>query len=79
MLELYYSETCPYCKKVISNFDNQKIIYKPMDVTLRENYERLLVLGHMSQVPFLYDTDKDVKMYESDKIIEYVEKNYRAA
>ena len=39
--------------------------------------EALLVkLGGKAQVPFLVDTDRDVRMYESDDIIQYLNEHY---
>ena len=48
------------------------IKFNKYDVSEPENYEALQELGGKSQVPFLIDEDNDVKMYESDEIIEYL-------
>ena len=78
MLELYQIEQCPYCKKV-----RQKLTELNIDFICRnvENGTRkrgiLLTLGGKNQVPFLVDLDKDVFMYESDHIVEYLEQNYK--
>lgn len=74
MLELFILETCPYCKKVMRFFDENDIKYKKMDITNEENLEMLIELGGKRQVPFLYDKDNGIKMYESDDIIDYVKK-----
>lgn len=74
MLELYVMESCPYCKKVMSYLDENNVSYSKMDISNRENYDALLNLGGMEQVPFLNDTENNVKMYESDDIIKYVSK-----
>jgi glutaredoxin len=74
MLELYVMESCPYCKKVMSFLDENNVSYSKMDISNRENYDALLNLGGMEQVPFLNDTENNVKMYESDDIIKYVSK-----
>lgn len=74
MLELYYSESCPYCRKVINFFTENNIEYEPKDINERENFERLMEMGKISQIPFLIDTDNDVMLYESDKIIDYAER-----
>ena len=71
MLDLYYSPTCPYCSKVIQFFEDNHIDFMPKDVTYSINYDDLMTLGKIAQVPFLVDTDNDIRMYESDKIIEY--------
>lgn len=36
----------------------------------------LIEKGGKRQVPYLVDTDKDVAMYESNDIIEYIRDNY---
>ena len=72
MLELYVSETCPYCRKVMDFFEENNINYAKKNVAEPENLNILLKTGGKAQVPFLIDTDKNVSMYESDDIIEYV-------
>lgn len=73
MLELYYTESCPYCRKVINFFKENNIEFEPKDVNERENYDKLMELGKVSQIPFLIDTATGKMLYESDKIIEYAE------
>ncbi len=72
MLDLYVLETCPYCKKVMEFMKENNIEFNKLDVTQPEHYEALQELGGKSQVPFLIDNDNDVKLYESDEIIEYL-------
>ena len=74
MLELYYMQSCPYCKNVVDYFDDNDIDYTLKDVYNSENYERLMELGGEAQVPVLVDTDNLRHMYESDEIINYVSK-----
>ena len=74
MLELFYSESCPYCRKVINYFNEHNIEHELKDINERENFERLMEMGKISQIPFLIDTDNNVMMYESDKIIDYAER-----
>jgi glutathione S-transferase len=38
--------------------------------------EELKKLGGKTQVPYLVDPERNVKMYESDDIIAYVEEHY---
>ena len=77
MIELYQFEECPYCSKV-----RQKLTELHIDWIARTapkgsaQREKLVELGGKEQVPFLYDQKKGVKMYESDDIIAYLEKEY---
>ena len=75
MYELYVLDTCPYCHRVMEFFDNNNIKYLKKVVTDAENGDELLRLGGKEQVPFLYEPEKDIKMYESDKIMEFVSEN----
>lgn len=71
MFDLYISETCPYCRKVMDYFEENGIIYNKKNVVEPENLNMLLKLGGKAQVPFLDDFENNVSMYESDDIIEY--------
>lgn len=71
MFDLYISETCPYCRKVIDFFEENNIKYNKKNVIEPENLNMLLKLGGKAQVPFLDDFEKNVSMYESDDIIQY--------
>ena len=77
MIELYYSQTCPYCQKVLSFFKENDIDFKAKDVSDPINYAELIKIGKIAQVPFLFDREKDEKMYESDIIIDYVNRYYK--
>lgn len=72
MLELFYSPTCPYCRKVLDYFEDENIDFERKDVSDKENYNKLMQTGKIAQVPFLIDTDNNKQMYESDEIIKYV-------
>ncbi len=73
MLLLYVLEGCPYCKKVINHLEEKNIEHRRLDVNDPVNMDELLHLGGEDQVPFLVDTEHNVKMYESDEIIQYLE------
>lgn len=76
MLKLYTTPICPYCDYVKAEFAKLGVKYETVDASLPENREELIKLGGKSQVPFLVDTDKNVKMYESRDIVKYVKKTY---
>lgn len=39
-------------------------------------YEELFDVGDQDQTPFLVDTQREVALYESDDIVEYLENHY---
>ena len=73
MLELFYSETCPYCQKVINYFKSTGIDFIPKNINIGENYDTLIKRGGIAQVPFLVDKKNDKQLYESVEIISYVQ------
>ena len=75
MYELYVQENCPYSIKVMDYLEKNNIKYLKKLITEKDNLTKLLNLGGKDQVPFLYDVANDLKMYESDEIIQYLEKN----
>ena len=72
MLDLYIMETCPYCKKVLAFMDEMGIMCNKIDIENKKNEETLITLGGKRQVPFLVDKDRNIQMYESNDIIEYL-------
>lgn len=72
MFDLYILKTCPYCKKVIEFMDENNIKYSLKDVADSDKYNELIKIGGKSQVPFLVDNNSNVKLYESDEIIDYL-------
>lgn len=77
MIELYISETCPYCSKVMDYFDENDIEYIKHDVSEPRNIKLLLEKGGKAQVPFMVDDEHDLSLYESDDIIDYAKRLYR--
>lgn len=77
MLELYVMEDCPYCQKVRRKMNQMGLdfIYRSY---LKANGEDnwAYKIGGQTQVPLLVDQSKNVVMYESSDIIEYLEENY---
>lgn len=72
MLDLFMLETCPYCKKVMNYMDEHNIKYRKIDISNKASEESLINIGGKRQVPFLVDHDRNLQMYESNDIIEYV-------
>ncbi len=72
MFDLYIMETCPYCKKVMSFLEEKGIEYNKVDIAEKSNEEALIKMGGKRQVPFLVDKDRNIQMYESMDIIEYI-------
>lgn len=74
MFDIYILETCPYCQKVINFMKEKNIQFHKFDISNNDNKLRLLALGGKEQVPFLFNEDTNEKMYESDDIIKYLER-----
>lgn len=72
MLDLFVLESCPYCKKVIDFLNERGIDYRKIDISNKISEEALIKLGGKRQVPFLLDKKRNIQMYESDDIIEYL-------
>lgn len=72
MLDLFVLESCPYCIKVMKFLDNEHMKYNKIDISNKESEESLIQIGGKRQVPFLVDKDRNIQMYESDDIIEYL-------
>ena len=76
MIDLFVQNDCPYCKKVTSFLNDNKISFNKYDISDDDNVLRLLTFGGKEQVPFLYDNKNDTRLYESEDIINYISKNY---
>ena len=72
MLELFILETCPYCLKVMDFLEKEGIKYHKIDISNKESEESLIQIGGKRQVPFLVDTERNIQMYESNDIVEYL-------
>ncbi len=73
MFDLYIMESCPYCQKVMAYLDEKGINYRKYDINKNSDYKKdLIAIGGKEQVPFLYNEETDDRLYESDKIIEYL-------
>lgn len=72
MIRLFMLDTCGYCKKIIEYLNENNIPYEKIDISEKENEEALVRIGGKRQVPFIIDTDKNIEMYESNDILEYL-------
>ena len=72
MLDLFVLESCPYCKKVMDFLEKEDIKYRKIDISDKDSENSLIQIGGKRQVPFLIDTERNIQMYESDDIIEYL-------
>ena len=78
MFELYQFEECPFCVKVRAKLTELGIdfICRQAPHHLPEKRKRVIEIGGKNQVPLLVDKENNVVMYESDDIIEYLEKRF---
>lgn len=65
-------ESCPYCKKVMKYMDENGMKYNKIDISNTASEEALINIGGKRQVPFIVDKDRNIQMYESSDIIEYL-------
>lgn len=83
MLELYQAEGCPYCEKVrekLTGLGVSYVVHNPRTAggerRNEQTHEELVALGGEDQIPFLVDTDREVTLYESDDIVDHLERHY---
>ena len=77
MLTLYYKESCPFSPRVMQIAENLGVELDLKDIESDAAIAaELISKGGKPQVPFLVDTDKDVAMYETNDIIDYIRDNY---
>ena len=77
MIDLFVSDHCPYCKKVMDFAQECGIKFNKINIENEDNVLRLLTIGGKEQVPFLYDPSDDTRMYESEDIIQYLKDLYQ--
>ena len=76
MLSLYYKELCAFCQRVLQMAENLGVEFDLKDIEDDAIAAELVEKGGKRQVPYLVDTDKDIAMYESNDIIDYIRDNY---
>lgn len=78
MLELYQFESCPFCVKVRAKLTELGVdfISRQASHHLPKLRKRVVEIGGQDQVPMLVDKENNIVMYESDDIVEYLEKRF---
>jgi len=75
MIQLYFDPACPYCVRVLDFLAQEEIPFEQKQISLSsdsETRQELIALSGRSQVPFLVDPERDVRMHESLDIIDYI-------
>ena len=67
---LYYSDTCPFCKRVLRFMEKNDIKCEMKSTDMDQNREELIKIGGKKQVPCLVTGGKP--MYESMDIISHL-------
>ncbi|WP_049927779.1 glutathione S-transferase N-terminal domain-containing protein [Halopiger goleimassiliensis] len=83
MLELYQAEGCPHSQDVREKLTELGLSYvahnprTPDDEVKNERTNAVLAeLGGQEQTPYLVDDARGEALYESDAIVDYLEKHY---
>jgi glutaredoxin 3 len=76
MLTLYVKTGCPFCAKVLSASEKLGLTFDLKNVADPAINDELIALGGKRQIPYLVDHEHNVAMYESDDIIEYLNRTY---
>ncbi|WP_226039186.1 glutathione S-transferase N-terminal domain-containing protein [Natrinema sp. DC36] len=85
MLELYQAEGCPHSADVrekLTALGVSYVIHNPRrpgddgEVLNEWTQQAMIDLGGEDAIPFLVDTDREESRYESDEIVDYLEKHY---
>ncbi len=77
-LDLYKFDTCPYCRRVMNEIETSgrtDVEYHDIHQN-REDYDTLVRVGGMSQVPCLFIDGKP--MYESADIVAWLQSHPQA-
>ncbi|MFA6502706.1 MAG: glutathione S-transferase N-terminal domain-containing protein [Candidatus Paceibacterota bacterium] len=76
MLTLYVKTGCPFCHRVFAAGEELGITFEERNIADDAVAAELVARGGKRQVPYLVDSDKNIEMYESEDIVEYLKKNY---
>lgn len=76
MIKFYSRPYCPYCAIVRATLKELGVPYEELDIGIQKNLDELLSRGGKRQVPFIVDSDRNVAMYESRDIANYLHTTY---
>lgn len=74
MITLYTKTGCPYCAKALVAFSEHDVPFLEKNIADEKVVEELIREGGKRQVPYMIDGD--VRMYESDDIVTYINTAY---
>lgn len=73
---LYTRPGCPFSAKVLLEAAVLGVELEERSTKNPQMLEELMAKGGKNQTPFLVDTERDVSMYESDAIMEYLHERF---
>ena len=86
MLELYQAEGCPHSTEVretLSELGVSYVAHNPRlpgdeggEVCNELTHRAMTEIGGGDEIPLLVDTDQEETLYESERIVEYLEERY---
>lgn len=74
---LYVKTGCPYCRRVLSFAEKNGITLELKNRDDLGVIEELIARGGKRQFPYLVDREKEIEMYESEDIVEYLRDNLK--
>jgi glutaredoxin len=76
MLTLYVKTGCPFCHRVLSAGAELGVSFEEKNIADDTVAAELIARGGKRQVPYLVDSDRNIEMYESGDIVEYLKEYY---
>ena len=79
MIQLYFDPACPFCVRVLDFLAEKQIPFEQKQISLSSDSpakQELRELSGRTQVPYLVDPERDVRMPESMDIIDYIGRHY---
>ena len=74
---LYVRSGCQFCARVLRAGEELGITFDERNIADEGVIEELIAHGGKRQVPYLIDSEKDVAMYESDAIVDYLHERFK--